>query len=59
MADDKTANLDLDADAANADWLRAARLKKLGTPEAEAKLAELEDTPMVEVEPSDFERGDD
>ena len=41
--------LDFSADAANADWIRAGRLKKLadeGDEEAAQLLQELEDTPM-------------
>lgn len=46
-----TVTINLDADAANADWIRASRLQekaKNGDKKAEKALAILENTPMVE-----------
>lgn len=42
--------INLDADAGNADWIRAARLKKAGKLE---ELKKLHDTPMYELEDDD------
>lgn len=48
---DGTPRFNVAADAANDDWIRAARLKKAaaaGDKEAARQLQELEDTPMMQ-----------
>jgi len=52
----KVAQINLCCDGANADWLRAARLKRKsedGDEEARKELAELEDTPMYVMDEGD------
>ena len=48
-------SINLSADAANADWIRAARLKKAGKLE---ELKKLFDTPMYKLEDDEEKRED-
>lgn len=57
---DKDGNIvfNLDADEANADWIRAGRLLKkaqAGDKEAAAKLKKMEETPMTFFTPEELE----
>ena len=47
-------NINLCADAGNADWIRAARLTKAGK---EEELKKLHDTPMYEIDDEESESG--
>jgi hypothetical protein len=42
--------IDLTTNAADCDWIRAARLKRKGTPEALAELERMKNTPMFKID---------